>query len=133
MSALNYKGYIGRVEFDPEAEIFHGRVVNVNDVITFEGRTVDELKQAFKDSVEDYLAFCKELGQNPDQPRSGQLRVRLGPELHSAVASAASIEGVTMNTYIVKALSLASSATISRGAFLDRESKRSKKKKAATG
>ena len=55
---MEYKGYIGKVEFDDEAEIFHGEVINTRDVITFQGTTVAEIKQAFHDSVEDYLDFC---------------------------------------------------------------------------
>jgi predicted HicB family RNase H-like nuclease len=54
---MEYKGYIARVEFDDEANIFHGEVINLRDVITFQGTAVDELRQAFQDSVEDYLAF----------------------------------------------------------------------------
>jgi len=55
---MEYKGYHGKVEFDEEAEILYGEVINVKDVITFEGKSVEELKQAFQDSVDDYLAFC---------------------------------------------------------------------------
>ncbi len=60
---MEYKGYMGRVEFDAEAELFHGEVINTRDVITFQGRSVDELKQAFEESVDDYLAFCKSRGE----------------------------------------------------------------------
>jgi len=56
---LNYKGYHGHIEFDDEAEIFHGEVVDTKDVITFQGRSVDDIAQAFKDSVDDYLEFCQ--------------------------------------------------------------------------
>ena len=62
---MEYKGYIGKVEFDDEAGIFHGEVINTRDVITFQGTTVAEIKQTFQESVEDYLAFCKQLGQEP--------------------------------------------------------------------
>jgi predicted HicB family RNase H-like nuclease len=65
---LEYKGYLGRAEFDDEANIFHGQVINIQDVITFQGKSVDELQQAFKDSVEDYLGFCAERGEEPEQP-----------------------------------------------------------------
>lgn len=57
---MEYKNYFGRVEFDDEAGIFHGEVVNTRDVITFQGKSVKELREAFHDSVEDYLAFCAE-------------------------------------------------------------------------
>ena len=65
---MEYKGYIGKVEFDDEAEIFHGEVINTRDVITFQGTTVAEIKQAFHDSVEDYLDFCTQLGHEPEKP-----------------------------------------------------------------
>ena len=60
---MEYKGYIGKVEFDDQAGIFHGEVVNTRDVITFQGESVAELKKAFRESVDDYLAFCKERGE----------------------------------------------------------------------
>ncbi|MBI1925306.1 type II toxin-antitoxin system HicB family antitoxin [Candidatus Poribacteria bacterium] len=79
---MKYKGYLSRVEFDDEAHIFHGEVINIRGVITFQGKSVDELHQAFEDSVEDYLAFCAERGEEPDQPFSGRFTVRLSPEQH---------------------------------------------------
>ena len=79
---MEYKGYIGKVEFDSEAGIFHGEVINIRDVITFEGSSVDELNQAFKDSIDDYLEFCASRGEEPEKPFSGKFIVRLSPELH---------------------------------------------------
>jgi predicted HicB family RNase H-like nuclease len=69
---MEYKGYDGKVEFDDEASVFHGDVVNIRDVITFQGKRVAELRKAFRDSVEDYLAFCAKRGEEPDKPFSGQ-------------------------------------------------------------
>ncbi len=68
MSMLNYKGYMGQVEFDDEVDIFHGEVINTRSVITFQGKTVQEIKGAFIDSIEDYLDFCAELGEKPEKP-----------------------------------------------------------------
>jgi predicted HicB family RNase H-like nuclease len=68
---MEYQGYIGRVGFDDEAEVFHGEVINTRDVITFQGQSVAELTKAFKDSIDDYLAFCKARGETPDKPFSG--------------------------------------------------------------
>ncbi|HBJ84154.1 MAG TPA: type II toxin-antitoxin system HicB family antitoxin [Verrucomicrobiales bacterium] len=65
---MNYQGYQSAVSFDDEAEIFHGEVTGIRDVITFQGTTVEELKQAFHASVDDYLAFCASRGESPDQP-----------------------------------------------------------------
>ena len=69
---MEYKGYVGQVQFDDEANIFHGDVINIRDVITFEGRSVEELRQALEDSVEDYLEFCAELGKEPERPSGGR-------------------------------------------------------------
>lgn len=68
---MNYKGYSTYIEFDDEAGIFHGEVLDIKDVIKFQGTSVTELKKAFKDSVDDYLAFCKERDEEPDKPFSG--------------------------------------------------------------
>lgn len=65
---MQYKGYSGRFEYDDEAEIFHGEVIGLRDVITFQGITVEEIKQAFKESVDDYIDFCVQLGQTPEKP-----------------------------------------------------------------
>jgi predicted HicB family RNase H-like nuclease len=76
-----YKSCVGKVEFDLEAEIFHGEVINTRDVITFQGDCVKDLEQAFIDSVEDYLEFCVARGEKPDKPFSGKFVVRIEPEL----------------------------------------------------
>jgi len=67
-----YKGYTGHVKFDDEAEIFHGEVINTRDVITFQGATVSEIKKSFRESVNDYLAFCKERNEEPERLFSGK-------------------------------------------------------------
>ncbi|NER37239.1 MAG: type II toxin-antitoxin system HicB family antitoxin [Oscillatoria sp. SIO1A7] len=63
-----YKDYTGQVEVDVEAEMLFGRVLNINDVVTFQGKTVAEARQEFQNSVDDYLEFCEELGREPDRP-----------------------------------------------------------------
>ena len=104
---MDYKGYIGKVEFDDEAGIFHGEVINTRDVITFQGESVAELKQAFQDSVDDYLAFCKERGEEPDKPFSGQFVTRIPPELHRQVNLAASLSGKSLNAWVADQLKAA--------------------------
>jgi len=73
---MTYKGYEGKVEFDEEANIFTGEVINTKDVITFQGKSVQELNRAFKESVDDYLDFCQQRGENPEKPFSGTFVVR---------------------------------------------------------
>ena len=69
---MAYKGYLAHITFDEQANLLHGEVINIRDVVTFQGQSVDELRQALADSVEDYLAFCAERGEAPDQPFSGR-------------------------------------------------------------
>jgi len=104
---MEYKSYYAKVVFDEDANIFHGEVINLRDVITFEGETVDELRQSFQDSVDDYLEFCAERGENPEKPYSGKLMVRVDPELHKRVSVEARKRGVSINSLVGEALSRA--------------------------
>ena len=101
---LSYKGYTGRVEFDDEAGLFHGEVLDLRDVVTFQGKSVDELETAFKESVDDYLEFCAERGEEPDKPFSGKLMLRLPPELHRKVYTVSKHEGKSLNQWIAERL-----------------------------
>jgi predicted HicB family RNase H-like nuclease len=101
---MEYKGYIGRVEFDNAAGIFHGEVVNTRDVITFQGTTVDELRTALQDSVDDYLSFCEERGEQPDKPYSGRFVTRVSPALHRKISLAASSAGKSLNAWVAEQL-----------------------------
>jgi predicted HicB family RNase H-like nuclease len=101
---MEYKGYVGRVEFDDEAGIFHGEVINTRDVITFQGATAAELKKTFRGSVEDYLVFCSERGEAPEKPFSGQFVTRVGPDLHRRVNLAAMLSGKSLNAWVSEQL-----------------------------
>ena len=102
---MEYKGYEAQVEYDSDDRAFHGLVVNIADTIHFEGATVDELEQAFRDSVDDYLAFCAERDEEPDKPYSGKFVVRIDPELHRRLAAAAREKGTSLNRYVTQCLS----------------------------
>ena len=104
---MEYKGYIGKVEFDDEAGFFHGEVINTRDVITFQGQSVAELKKAFQESIDDYLAFCASRGEEPDKPFSGQFVTRIPPELHRQVNLAASLSGKSLNAWVADQLKAA--------------------------
>lgn len=97
---LKYKGYHGKVELDEEAGLLHGEIIDLNDVVTFQGRTVEEIQTAFKDSVDDYLDFCAERGEEPDKPFSGKLMLRLPKEVHRNVYLKAKKEGKSLNEFI---------------------------------
>ncbi len=101
---LNYKGYTGHVEFDDEAGIFHSEVLDLRDVVTFQGTSIDELEQAFKESIADYLEFCQTRGEEPDKPFSGRLMLRLSPELHRRAYTSSKREGKSLNQWIAERL-----------------------------
>ena len=101
---MEYKGYLGHVEFDDKAGIFHGEVVNMRDVVTFQGESVEQIRQAFKESVDDYLEFCAEKGESPEKPYSGKFVVRVEPELHKKVALYAKKERKSLNAWVNEAL-----------------------------
>jgi len=101
---LRYKGYTGRVEFDGEAEVFHGEVCGLKDVVTFQGHSATELTKAFRDSVDDYLEFCKESGVEPDKPFSGRLILRMPSTLHRDLHNAAAAQRRSLNALIVDLL-----------------------------
>ena len=104
---MEYKGYFAKAEFDDEANIFHGEVINLRDVITFEGETVKELNHAFQDSVDDYLNFCSKRGEDPEKPYSGKFVVRVEPELHKNITIEARKTGKSLNVWVGDAISKA--------------------------
>ena len=101
---MQYKGYLSRVDFDDEANLLHGEIVNIRDVVTFQGTTVDELHRAFEDSVDDYLAFCAERGEEPDSPFSGRLTIRLSPEQQRKLILAADKAGKNLDQWTTEVL-----------------------------
>jgi predicted HicB family RNase H-like nuclease len=105
MSMMEYKGYYGTVTFDDEAGTFFGCVNNLpKDGITFEGKSVEELRTAFRESVDDYLAWCKERGEAPDKPYSGKFNIRISPDLHAKAAVKAQPRGESLNDFVTKAI-----------------------------
>ena len=102
---LHYKGYAGAVEFDDEAGVFHGEVLDTRDVITFQGTTVEEIEHAFRDSLDDYLDFCAERDEEPDKSFSGRLMVRLSTDVHRKLYVQAKRESKSLNQLIVERLS----------------------------
>ena len=97
---MKYKGYWGEVAFDNEAKIFHGEVLGLKDVITFQGKSVDEIENAFKDSINEYLSWCKERGEEPEKTYSGNVRLRMNQELHASLALEAGRRNISLNDLI---------------------------------
>ena len=110
-----YKGYSGSIEFDSEDMVFHGRVVGIRDIVTFEAENAGELLQAFHDSVDDYLAFCKERGVEPQKPYSGKLALRTTPEIHALLSRAATSDGKSINQWISDALAEVARKRVAEG------------------
>ena len=97
---MTYKGYGAKVEFDDDAMIFHGEVIGIRDVVTFQGKTVNELKKAFHDSVDDYLDMCQSRGEEPEKPFSGKFVVRVSPDVHRKIYMAAKKAGQSINAWL---------------------------------
>ena len=104
MTTMTHLGYVAVIELDEDAGLFHGEVINTRDVLTFQGRTLDELKTAFADTIADYVEWCRERGKGPERPYSGNFTVRLSPELHRRIATAAAREGKSVNAFIAERL-----------------------------
>jgi len=101
---MEYKGYSASILFDGDAEVLHGTVLHIRDTVTFEAESVADLKREFHASVDDYLAFCADRGEEPDRPFSGRFVLRLDPEVHRAVATLAELRGVSLNTWVTEAI-----------------------------
>lgn len=101
---MKYKGYTGSVQFDDDDGTLFGRVLGIRDVITFEGKSVDEVRKAFHDSVDDYLAWCEKDGRPPEKPFSGRFNVRISPDLHAKAVAAAAKADLSLNGFIARAI-----------------------------
>jgi predicted HicB family RNase H-like nuclease len=89
---------------DLDAGVLRGKVVNTRDTITFQGKTVEEAMQAFRDSVDDYLEFCASSGDPPEKPFSGKFIVRVRPELHRDLSAIAQSSGMSLNKLVLSEL-----------------------------
>lgn len=104
MNTMTYKGYLGSVAFSEKDNVFFGKIEGINGLVNFEGESVKELTDAFHEAVDDYLAYCKDEGIEPDKSYSGVLNVRLTPAIHRQIAILARQAGLTLNAYIKDAL-----------------------------
>ncbi len=104
MNTMTYKGYIGSVAFSEKDNVFFGKIEGINGLVNFEGESVKELTNAFHEAVEDYIAYCKDEGIEPDKSYSGSLNVRLSPTIHRQIAILAKQAGLSLNAYIKDAL-----------------------------
>lgn len=101
---IEYKGYHSKVEYSAEDNILFGKIEGINDLITFECETAAEVETAFHEAVDDYLAFCEEVGKQPDKEYKGVFQVRVDPELHKRAAIEALKRGETLNAFVAEAV-----------------------------
>jgi predicted HicB family RNase H-like nuclease len=101
---MKYKGYLGHVEYDNKSKILYGEVIGIKDVVTFQAKNVDDLEQSFKDSVDEYLAWCHEKKEKPEKTFSGIFNLRINPELHAKLSIQAERLKISLNTYIEETL-----------------------------
>lgn len=101
---LQYKGYFAELHFSTQDEVFFGKLLGINDLVSFEGASVAELKTAFHEAVDDYLETCAALGKEPEKTYKGSFNVRISPELHRKAATLASMQKVTLNEFVKRAI-----------------------------
>jgi predicted HicB family RNase H-like nuclease len=101
---LKYKDFIGSVHYSDEDEVFFGKIEGINDLITFEGKTVADLKNAFIESIEDYIAICSESKKPIHKSYKGSFNIRISSDLHSKAARSAQLQGISLNQFVRKAI-----------------------------
>ncbi|NUQ37312.1 MAG: type II toxin-antitoxin system HicB family antitoxin [Caldilineales bacterium] len=99
MKTMTYKGYSARIGYSDEDSCFVGHIAGIADVVGFHGESVAELRTAFEEAVDDYLETCERLGRSPQRLYSGKLMLRISPEIHAAVATAAEVSGKSLNQW----------------------------------
>jgi predicted HicB family RNase H-like nuclease len=107
MSTMMHRGYAAKIEYSDEDGCFVGGIAGINDVIGFHAESVKELKAAFEEAVDDYIATCEKIGRAPQKPYSGKLMLRLPPEVHARAAMMAEAHGMSLNQWAADVLSKA--------------------------
>ncbi|MGC2061791.1 MAG: type II toxin-antitoxin system HicB family antitoxin [Thermodesulfovibrionales bacterium] len=104
INTISYKGYTARVQYSPDDDVFVGRILGIEDSISFHGTTVKELHADLKAAIDHYLEDCRKAGRKPKKQASGNLMVRIAPELHAAAALAAQAQGKSLNIWVEEAI-----------------------------
>jgi predicted HicB family RNase H-like nuclease len=105
-NVLTYKGYIGSVNFSADDNVFFGKLEGINDLITFEGETVQELKDAFYYMVDEHIKDCEKENMPAEKSYKGSFNIRLTPELHRRAAISAKMHGTTLNTFVKESIEM---------------------------
>lgn len=104
MSYIYYKDYVGSLEYSEEDNVFHGKLIGIKDLVSYEGESAKTLIADFHQSVDEYLDFCNRNGRAPDKPFKGSFNVRVKPELHRQAALAAETKGISLNAFVEEAI-----------------------------
>ncbi len=104
-STIEYKGYIGTVEYSSEDKCFFGKLEMIDDLVTFEANSADELEDNFHSVVNEYLSTCRELQREPQKVYKGVFNVRIDPKLHKKIYKEALKAGMSLNAYVQQTLS----------------------------
>ena len=104
METIKYKGFIGSVNVSVKDNCIYGKILFINDLVTYEADSIDQLKAEFKAAVDDYVETCRELGIEPLKSLSGSFNVRIGPNLHQKLTMQAIGEEKTLNTLVIEAV-----------------------------
>jgi len=97
---LTYKKYTGMVEYDSDGKIFTGEVIGLRDVITFQGKTPEELERSFRDSIDIYVEMCQKDGVQPEKPYSGRFNIRITPDIHRKIVEEATLQKKSLNQWV---------------------------------
>lgn len=103
-SLLKYKGYEGTADIDHEDDVCFGKILFIDDLVTYKAATPKQLRAEFEAAVDDYIETCRELGREPKRPFNGQFNVRISPDQHKALARCAQVEKVSLNAVVARAL-----------------------------
>ena len=101
---ITHKGFIGSVHFSAEDKVFHGKIEGINDLVTFEGSSVDGLSKAFHEAIEDYIELCKEAKKTPLKSYKGSFNIRVSPEIHGKAITKAKQLGISLNKLVQTAI-----------------------------
>jgi predicted HicB family RNase H-like nuclease len=110
MNMMTYRGYAARIEYSDEDGAFVGHVAGIRDVVGFHGESVDELRSAFEEAVDDYVETCEKLGRPPQKPYSGKIMLRIDPAVHARAAALAEAQGKSLNAWAQELLQKAITA-----------------------
>jgi predicted HicB family RNase H-like nuclease len=111
VNTIQYNGYQANIVYEAEDDLLIGHIMHINDIIGFHGTSLEEMKVAFKEAVDDYLEYCQKIGKEPNKPFSGKVMFRIDPAIHAKAALAAQLKGVSLNQWAEDVLTKATASS----------------------